>query len=87
MLFILISEIEIPYFENFDLTSIITPVNAQMLGEMLLAADYDKKETAFLVQGFTRRFVIGYAGPEHRQSEAHNIPLRPGVGDVEYWID
>ena len=51
-------------YENFDLTNIKTPVNVGMLEKLLTDSHYDKKETKFLIDGFTNGFSIGYMGPE-----------------------
>ena len=71
-------------FENLDLDSIVTPVDANRLKELLEVTNYDVAETAFLVTGFQQGFDMGYRGPENRQDKASNIPLR--IGDKwELW--
>ena len=64
----------IHYAENFDLTSIVTPLDVKLLRE----ANYDKDETKFLVDGFSTGFDIGYRGNKNRKSESHNIPFSVG---------
>ena len=47
-------------------------------------ANYDEDETLFLEDGFSNGFDIGYEGPQIRQSESENIPLRVG-NQTELW--
>ena len=47
---------------NLDTENIITPINAKVLKKLLNDANYDKKETAFLVNGFSNGFSIEYRG-------------------------
>ena len=49
--------------------------------ELLKASKYDKKETQFLIEGFTNGFSIGYSGPEKVKIKAPNLKLRE-VGDL-----
>ena len=76
---------ELPvYYENFDLQNIITPVKAEVLVSLLKEMGYDANKIKFLEDGFTNGFDIGYQGPETRQSESNNIPLRVG-SKTELW--
>ena len=52
------------YYENFNLTDVITPVNASKLEQLLIDSKYDSNETTFLVNGFKNGFPLGYAGPK-----------------------
>ena len=72
------------YFENFNLTDIVTPVNVQRLKQLLLEMGYDQGETAFLIDGFTNGFDNGYRGPQIRQSRSSNISFTVG-NKVELW--
>ena len=45
---------------------------------------YLESKTQFLESGFHEGFHIGYKGPEIRQSESSNIPLRIG-SKTELW--
>ena len=65
-------------FENLDIRSIVTPVNPDLLEELLIASNYDRDETKFLVEGFRNGFDIGYEGPGDRQDMSNNIPLKIG---------
>ena len=51
---------EIDSFENFDLDNIITPVDAKVLKELLVKANYDQQKTEFLVDRFTNGFSLKY---------------------------
>ena len=65
-------------FENLDISSIITPINADKLRELLVWSNYDRQETEFLFKGFTEGFDIEYQGPEDRQDRSKNLPFRIG---------
>ena len=60
------------------MNSIVIPVNPQVLEKLVRESDYPEKETAFLVEGFTKGFSIGYEDPQNRQQRANNLPLRVG---------
>ena len=68
----------VKHFENLDIDSIVTPVNADVLERMLIESRYDREETAFLVNGFRNGFDIGYEGPIYRRNVSQNIPFRIG---------
>ena len=60
-------------------------MNVSVLERMLKESHYDKKETDFLVKGFTEGFNIEYQGIENRQDVSRNIPFT--VGDkFELWM-
>ena len=69
---------EILYFENFDLESVVTPVNVQAYARLLEETNYDKEETQFLIDGFTNGFDVGYQGPTNVRRTAPNLTLRVG---------
>ena len=58
------------FYQNLDLTDIVTPVNANILQEKLQAANYDPDKTRELVNGFKNGFDIGYRGKENRQDKS-----------------
>ena len=77
--------VDIPeFYENLDLDHICTPVKWQVFENFLKEANYDAKETTFLVQGFKEGFDLGYQGPTNRQSRAHNLPFHIG-NRVQLW--
>ena len=65
-------------YSNFNLSDIVTPVNADVLGELLTESGYDAQETGFLVQGFKKGFSLGYSRKEKVQLKAQNLKLRVG---------
>ena len=65
-------------FQNFDLDSLVTPIDADMLEKLLVESNYDKGETEFLVQGFKEGFDIQYRGNPRRQSRSKNLPFSVG---------
>ena len=67
------------YFENWNTTSIVTPVNYLTLANLLRRAKYDPEETKFLVEGFRDGFDIGYEGPLKGKDLSSNIPLKLGT--------
>ena len=69
---------------NFDLEGIITPVNPDILEQLLVTSNYDSQEMNFLVNGFRHGFDIGYKGPHNRKDMADNIPLQVGSKE-ELW--
>ena len=85
-IFELISEFEETpmYYENYDLDSIVMPVNTEKLVQLFHEAQYDTDEIEFLKKGFSEGFDIGYEGPSNRQSTAENIPLTVG-SKTELW--
>ena len=73
------------YFENFDLQTIKTPVNAEKLKELLVLSQYNKDETELLIDGFKNGFSIGYEGPEDVKITSPNLKFRE-VGDpIQLW--
>ena len=59
--------------ENYDLQSIVTPVDYKKLRELLLETGYEKEKMKFLIDGFKNGFDIGYWGPENVQLKAPNL--------------
>ena len=66
------------YYENFDLESIVTPVNVERYAELLAISGYDKKKSDFLIDGFKHGFSIGYSGSMKLKRTAPNLRLRVG---------
>ena len=74
------------YFENFDMESVVTPVNADKLQQLLLQSNYNLIETEFVVNGFREGFTLGYHGPTDVKIKAPNLKITPGVGsEVVLW--
>ena len=72
------------YYSNYDLSTIVMPVNVDKLVLELKQHGYEEEKIDFLQNGFTNRFDIGYQGPEQRQSTSRNLPLRVG-NKTELW--
>ena len=71
---------EILQYKNLDLHTIKTPVNTEVLEQLLLETKYDKKEIEFLVDGFKNGFSIEYTVPSDVKVTSPNLKFR-GVGD------
>ena len=68
----------LPFFTNFNLTDISTPIDADRFAALLIASGYDRGKTEFVVQGFKRGFHLCYEGPLDRRDEAQNLPFSVG---------
>ena len=75
-----IAEEEILYYENFNTTDVVSPVDYAKLEELLKLSKYDESETEFLVDGFKNGFSLGYEGPEDVKITAPNLKFR-GIGN------
>ena len=68
---------DISYY-NYDMESIVTPVNVQNLDRLLREANYDVDKRQFLINGFTSDFELCYEGDQEVQMYSDNLPLRCG---------
>ena len=75
---------KILYHENYDIKSVITPVNWRVLKNLLDEANYNKKETEFLTKGFRDGFRIEYHGDRRVKRKAPNLKLRVG-DEIDLW--
>ena len=66
------------YHFNYDLESVVTPINVDVYERLLRESKYPTEEIEFLVKGFREGFSLGYQGPQDRQDTAANIPLNVG---------
>ena len=73
---------QVEQYENYDLESIVTPINVKEPSRLLHMTNYDEQKSQFLIEGFTNGFDIGYEGPIERQSQLSNIPFTVGNRDV-----
>ena len=69
---------EVWYYENFDITSVVTPVNYKRLKQLLVESNYHHAETQFLIDGFQNGFSIGYNGRKDIKQTAPNLKFRLG---------
>ena len=72
------------YYENFDMETIVTPVNIPVYKKLLEQAEYDTKKTEELIEGFTNGFSIGYRGPDKVRKTAPNLKFRIG-DEIDLW--
>ena len=70
------------YHQNFNLEDIVTPINVQKFEAMLIQSEFPKDKTAFLVDGFTDGFDIGYNGLQDRQDQSNNLPFSIGNSTI-----
>ena len=76
---------EVLYFENFDTTTIFTPVRAEQLDILLKETCYNKRKRRKLVQGFKEGFDLGYDNKGKKQ-QITSRNLKFTIGDeTELW--
>ena len=68
------------YFQNFDLESVVTPVNIERFEQLLYQSKYDQQKISYLMDGFKHGFSIGYEGPTDVRLRSPNLKFR-GVGN------
>ena len=66
--------------QNTDLNNIVTSVKVKQLTHLLKTTGYDKKETEYLVTGFSNGFDLEYRGSFCRTDTSPNLPFHQGVG-------
>ena len=74
------TELEISYYENFDIHSVVTPVSPETLRELLQESQYDVEETKFLYESFKYGFRICYEGSSEAKITSQNLKFN-GVGN------
>ena len=73
------------YFENFDLESVVTPVDYRKLEQLLLESEYSEVKTHEVVKGFKDGFDLSFRGEiDGVQRYAPNLILRVG-SPVQLW--
>ena len=75
---------DILYYENFDMDSLVTPVNPDVFECLLKESNYDPAKTKFVVNGFRHRFSLGYRGPTKIKLNSPNLKLNVG-DEIELW--
>ena len=70
------------YYENFDITSVVTPVNVDSLEDLLKQSHYSHTESQFILEGFRYGFDIGYRGPTNIKRNAPNLKFRIGSKEI-----
>ena len=77
ILYLLIEEVL--YYENFDLETVVSPIDYEVFEKLLVESRYDSVETQFLIDGIKNGFDIGYRGQiEGIRRTAPNLKLRVG---------
>ena len=84
MKFLLYVLVQPLYFKSFDLNSIVTPVKVDKLHKLLEKTGYPKDKTAFLLDGFSNGFSIGYEGKTEMLQEAPYLKITVG-SKTELW--
>ena len=65
-------------YENYDLSSIVTPVDVVEFNRLLKQAGYNDQKRLFLFRGFSSGFSLKYYGPRKVQHYTPNLKLRVG---------
>ena len=71
-------EIEILQYSNFDLESVVTPVNIPVYEQLLKEVGYDERKTQFLVNSFRSGFPLHYHGDQTARITSNNLILHVG---------
>lgn len=58
---------------------IVTPINADILEQLLHESNYNREKRDYLINGFCKGFSIEYTGPQKRQDYSKNLLLRSGT--------
>ena len=72
-------------YENFDLSSVKSPVQVDKFKQLLVESEYDENKTKFLVEGFRTGFSIGYQGPQNVKIKSPNLKLREVGNPIMLW--
>ena len=73
-----------PWFENYDLSNIKTPLNVDVCECLLLQSGYDREKSDYLINGFRYGFSLEYEGNRHVKRTASNLKFRIGT-PAEMW--
>ena len=84
ILFYSVTKVQVDEYQNFDVTSIVTPVDVDKYEQLLKETKYDAKLTEYLVKGFGEGFSLNFSGKCDRKCTAPNLPLHVG-SKVEIW--
>ena len=68
------------YYENYDLDTILSPVDFKQFSRLLEISGYNPEKIEFLIDGFKNGFSLGYVGPDDIKQTAPNLKFR-GVGN------
>ena len=83
-MFITENEPEILQFSNFDLESVVTPVDIEVYDNLLQEVNYNKEKAQFLVELFRSGFLLEYHGRQEVQLTSQNLPFHIG-DEIVLW--
>ena len=72
------------WYENYDLHSIVTPVDAIKLNKLLKKHKFNASRREYLFEGFTSGFSLKYGGETKIRKTAPNLKLHVG-SQLELW--
>ena len=72
------------YYNNMDLENIETPINAEILKQLLIESNYAVEEIDYIFNGFTKGFSLEYQASTEVKQSAPNLKLRVG-SKLELW--
>ena len=75
---------EILYYKNFDLGTVVMPIDAEKFNQLLIDSNYDAAKRTKLITGYRQGFDIGYHGSQNVQITSKNLVLRVG-SEIELW--
>ena len=76
---------EILDYSYLDYEDIVSPIDPDLLEQLLLDTDFEIEKRRKLVNGFREGFELGYQGPLNRKDTSDNLSFM--VGDsVDLWL-
>ena len=63
-------------FENYDLETIVTRINADTMEQLLIETNYNKEEIKFWMDGFRYGFSLEYQGSMYHQNRSGKLHFR-----------
>ena len=81
---ILVPMDEIKEFSCEDISDIVTPIDADVLEQLLIDTDFDLDKRSKLIRGFREGFDIGYRGCNFQKNFSDNLPFKVGT-PLEMW--
>lgn len=70
--------------ENYDLTTVFTPINVDVYERLLTESGYDSDKSTYLINGLRNGFRMGFSGPRDVVRETPNMKIRTGT-KVDLW--
>ena len=68
--------------ENYNLTNIFTPINADKFEQLLIETGYNKQKREFVIHGFRHGFDLRYQGEKKVKQTAPNLKLHVGTKTI-----